>query len=461
MYLGDIPEDAVIDFVWQTQGANGASILPSVAGTISVYKGNNSTPSTSGVTDDRTWNSVTGVHHCRIDTSSHAFYAPGNDYHVVLSGATIDGQAVNARLASFSIDNRPQKVDVTKWKGAIAPAMTGDAYAAVDNVILYMQADQDALGHSMLPGLDVIIQADSTTTVLNVLASIATQFADEDALVGRLLYCANSAPGDPFYDENTGCVRAITANTAFDSADAGTITLDAALPVAPGAAGGTLVYRVLQANSSGSSTALAGITSLAAWLRAIVRKDTPDPTALAEINTGGGAYSASAESAEAISAGVAQVLLDLAAVSYTVGVDEYNEAGEDPPGIYSMVAAFESGDTFILQIASPPIIGALAIQPLRAYRYAGFAWTGIPFATSQTGGTLKFCVTSIADKTTILWSLDATHITIAGDGLSCNITDTDAYTTTTGEFFWFIHNTTTDRRAAEGTLRIEDGPNIT
>lgn len=43
-----------------------------------------------------------------------------------------------------------------------------------------------------------------------------------------------------------------------------------------------------------------GITLLANWLRALMRKDTPDPTALTEINVGGGGYNAITDSNEAL-----------------------------------------------------------------------------------------------------------------------------------------------------------------
>lgn len=45
---------------------------------------------------------------------------------------------------------------------------------------------------------------------------------------------------------------------------------------------------------------LAGIASLANWLRALVRKDTPDTTALAEINATGGTFAVTTDSLEAI-----------------------------------------------------------------------------------------------------------------------------------------------------------------
>jgi len=48
------------------------------------------------------------------------------------------------------------------------------------------------------------------------------------------------------------------------------------------------------------ATILAGITSLANWLRGLYRKDTINSTALSEINSGGGAYSATTDSNEAL-----------------------------------------------------------------------------------------------------------------------------------------------------------------
>lgn len=115
MYLGDYAEDAIIDFNWSSNNAAGASVTRATNGTISVYKANSTTQSTAGVTDSEDFDSLTGIHHVRIDTSADAFYAVANDYSVVLSGATIDGQTVNAVLAHFSIENRslPPAAEIT------------------------------------------------------------------------------------------------------------------------------------------------------------------------------------------------------------------------------------------------------------------------------------------------------------------------------------------------------------
>jgi hypothetical protein len=105
MYLGDYQANATIDFKWSSNNADGASVTRATNGEVRVYKANGTSETTTGVTDTEDFDSLTGIHHCRIATTD-AFYATGNDYMVVLAGATIDGQTVNAVLAHFSIKNR-------------------------------------------------------------------------------------------------------------------------------------------------------------------------------------------------------------------------------------------------------------------------------------------------------------------------------------------------------------------
>lgn len=105
-YLGDFKEDSIVYFCWDTNDKNGASITRATDGTIKVYKDDGTTESAAGVTDIEDFDSITGVHNCKIDLSSDVFYATGHDYSVVLTGAVIDGQTVNAVLATFSIENR-------------------------------------------------------------------------------------------------------------------------------------------------------------------------------------------------------------------------------------------------------------------------------------------------------------------------------------------------------------------
>lgn len=106
LYLGDFKGDSTLYFCWGTNDKNGASITRATKGTIRVYRDDDTGESTSGVTDTEDYDGLTGVHNCKIDLSTDAFYAEGHDYSVVLAGATIDGETVNAVLATFSIENR-------------------------------------------------------------------------------------------------------------------------------------------------------------------------------------------------------------------------------------------------------------------------------------------------------------------------------------------------------------------
>lgn len=156
--LGDLTVGATIDFTWSTNAGDGASITRATNGTISVYKGNSTTQSTAGVTDTEDFDSLTGVHHCRITTASDAtFYSAGNDFNVVLSGATIDGKVVNAPLAHFSIQNRYQdKVDF----GLSAAAVD----AILDDVVEGSLTARQAL-RLMLASLTGKASGGGTTTV--------------------------------------------------------------------------------------------------------------------------------------------------------------------------------------------------------------------------------------------------------------------------------------------------------
>ena len=105
-YWGDFKKDSVLYFCWSTNDKDGASITRQTDGTIKVYKDDGTSESTLGITDTEDFDGLTGVHNCKIDLSTDAFYAKGHDYSVVLSGSIIDGETVNSVLSTFSIENR-------------------------------------------------------------------------------------------------------------------------------------------------------------------------------------------------------------------------------------------------------------------------------------------------------------------------------------------------------------------
>jgi len=105
-YLGDFAEDSTHYFMWDSNDADGASVTRTADGAIWIYQDDASgTEVQTGITDTEDFDGVTGVH-CVKMILTDAFYTTGHDYTVVLKAATIDGQTVNAVLATFSIQNR-------------------------------------------------------------------------------------------------------------------------------------------------------------------------------------------------------------------------------------------------------------------------------------------------------------------------------------------------------------------
>lgn len=133
-YFGDIDPGKILYIHWPTSGLSGQSILPGTAGTIEVYKDDGTTQSTAGITDTRTFDSVTGRHMIKLDTSADGtFYAAGHEFSVVLTGAVIDGQTVNTVLAHFSIQNRSALRPTTAGR-TLDVSSTGEAGIDLANV---------------------------------------------------------------------------------------------------------------------------------------------------------------------------------------------------------------------------------------------------------------------------------------------------------------------------------------
>jgi hypothetical protein len=110
-YLGNIPSGQTLYFAFASNNGDGAAVAPTVDGAVSVYKDDGTGESTAGVTYTPSFDGIAGVNLVKIVTTD-GFYAAGHDYSVVLAGATIDGQTVNAVLACFSIDHRLPTNDI-------------------------------------------------------------------------------------------------------------------------------------------------------------------------------------------------------------------------------------------------------------------------------------------------------------------------------------------------------------
>lgn len=306
LMLGDVVEDAVIDFKWGTNDASGASITRATDGTVSVYKGNNTTQSTAGVTDTEDFDGITGVHNARIDTSADAFYEPGYDYAVVLSGATIDGETVNAPLAHFSIENRRMRGtdNALTTLGTNAPAgwineaafandAISDAKVAADVTIAGVTGAVGSVTGNVGGSVASVVGAVGSVTgdvggnVTGTIGGLATQAkADVNAEVDTALtdYDAPTR-SEATSDKNEILTRLGTPDGDSVSEDIAAVKADTS----------SLVSRI-------TATLFSGITSLASWLGALAGK-TADTATRSEIaaTTAGAGYNETTDSLQAIS----------------------------------------------------------------------------------------------------------------------------------------------------------------
>lgn len=104
-YLGDFTKYETVYHQWETTDASGNSVNPTSNGTLIAYKNSNAAQSTTGISGFIGWDSFTGIHNLEVDTSG-AFFTTGDDYSIVLSGATIDSRTVSSVICRFSIENR-------------------------------------------------------------------------------------------------------------------------------------------------------------------------------------------------------------------------------------------------------------------------------------------------------------------------------------------------------------------
>jgi hypothetical protein len=104
--LGDRAEDSTINFTFPTQKADGTPITLLGSPVLSVYKDDNTTESTAGITLNVDHDSRTGMNHVKIILTD-AFYVTGSDYSVVITTGTVNGVSVVGKtVAQFSIENR-------------------------------------------------------------------------------------------------------------------------------------------------------------------------------------------------------------------------------------------------------------------------------------------------------------------------------------------------------------------
>jgi hypothetical protein len=170
MYLGDFWKGDTVNYAWNTFDTNNASVTRATDGTVQAYENASTTQTTGGITDTEDFDGLTGVHHVAVDTSNAA-YSAGNDYIVAVSGATVDGQTVNARLFSFSIENRSSKKDIVLNRGTAQAGtvstiqLASGAVTADDEFNTYTVWIHSGTGAGQMRIIDASVASNDTLTV--------------------------------------------------------------------------------------------------------------------------------------------------------------------------------------------------------------------------------------------------------------------------------------------------------
>jgi hypothetical protein len=205
-HLGDFAEDATVDFKWSTNDGAGASVTRATNGTVSVYIGNGTAQVTAGVTDTEDFDSLTGIHHCRIDLSADAAYATGSECQVVLSGSTIDGESVNAVLASFSIERAGGALALLKHAtNGLAAIKTQTGAIETDTQDLQGRTPAALIGGRMDVSVGAMASDVLTAAALNANAvteiqtglATAAALATVDSVVDAIQAKTDNLPSDP------------------------------------------------------------------------------------------------------------------------------------------------------------------------------------------------------------------------------------------------------------------------
>lgn len=128
-YLGDFNPGDVVEFKFTTVApTTGKPAALGCTPTLVVYKDNNPTPETWGITLSASCNSVVGLNHGSIDTSGCGlFYSSGSSFQVVMAtGSVCDISIVGYTVKEFSLQHRSplrptvagRTLDVTAAGGA-------------------------------------------------------------------------------------------------------------------------------------------------------------------------------------------------------------------------------------------------------------------------------------------------------------------------------------------------------
>lgn len=202
--LGDRLEDSVLDFKFHTTNVAGLPFTLAGSPALAVYKSNSVVQTTAGITLSVDFDSLTGAHHVRIDTSADAFYATDEDYEVVLTAGTVDNVPVAGYVvATFSIENRFTRADMLRISGDLTAAdnleawFDGTGYAAANSTIGTCTTNTDMISSATVnAACDSAIETYGLDHLVSV--SVAGTDVTDNSIIARMVSSNATADWDTF-----------------------------------------------------------------------------------------------------------------------------------------------------------------------------------------------------------------------------------------------------------------------
>lgn len=173
-YQGDYNEDyATLNFKFHSI-STAAVPTTLTSGVLSVYKANDATQSTAGITLSADFDSVTGLNNVLIDLSSNAFYETGEDYQIVLTAGTVGGVSViGSVVGTFSIENRVARTVSDIFGTQLVESYAVDGVAPTAAQALYLI--QQILAERSVSGTTVTVKKlDGATTAATLTLNSST-----------------------------------------------------------------------------------------------------------------------------------------------------------------------------------------------------------------------------------------------------------------------------------------------
>lgn len=132
-YIGDYSKNDTITFMFTTyRPSTGAPFLLAGTPVVSVYKDNNLTQDTAGVTLTTNYDGVTGLNFVSISTTG-AFYVDGSSYECVITTGTVDSvSVVGSCVGRFTMRDQAYLYPTTAGRTLDASA-TGQVIVATNN----------------------------------------------------------------------------------------------------------------------------------------------------------------------------------------------------------------------------------------------------------------------------------------------------------------------------------------